>query len=595
MSRGVSRQILYIIQVIVVIAGCAKVNAPSGGPRDKIPPVVVKSEPENGIRNFKGKRITITFDEFVVLEKINEKFMVSPPMAKRPDITIKGKSINIEFEEELRDSTTYTFYFQDAIRDLNESNILDNYQFVFSTGSVIDSLSVTGNVYSALTLNPPENTLVMLYSDLDYLSVTEKLPEYISRADANGYFRIDNVRGGRYLLYALRDADNSKNFNLPDEGIAFLDVPVDITAEKNFSPVKIDTAKLNQPKTSAPDTTVKRGEYKLILFEPEKKQRYLTSSPRNMPYQLIYTLSLPPDSLDFNFSIPGADDKSYFIEKNREADTITVWITDSSLYAQQQITTLVRYPFTDTTGLVFQKEDTILMRFLVPRSTRARAKPVPFKIITNLTGAIFKPGQNMVFRSETPLRAPDTSRIRLYEVENQNRKKIPYKVVKDTVNSCRISMTATFAQGKSYLFIADSASFGSIYGEASDSTGYRFSIGKTENFGKLILNVNNYTGSRIIQILDINEKVLRELQMQKDGKIEFPLLDRGKYRLRVIYDINNNGKWTTGDYTTRRQPEPVSFYPMEIEMRENLDVTQIWNIGVMNAKKLKGPATTNRR
>jgi hypothetical protein len=587
MTRGTLKHLYSVIILFLIITSCAKVSTPSGGPKDKLPPVVVKSVPENGTKNFTGRKIIITFNEYVALDKITEKFMVSPPMVKKPVIEIKGKSINIEYEDELHDSTTYTFYFQDAIRDLNEGNILDNFQFVFSTGFVIDSLSATGNVCNALTLDAPENALVLLYRNLDFNSVTKQLPDYVSKADKNGYFRVDNIRQGKYLLYALKDEDNSKNFNLPNEEFAFLDNPVEITPEKNYLPVKPDTIKPKQVKTAVPDTTVKRGEYKLILFKPEKKQRYLTSSSRDLPYELIYTLSLPPDTMGFEFSIPGTDVKSYFIEKNREKDTIRIWITDSTLYSKQQILTLVQYPFTDTTGKVFQKEDTVLMRFLLPRSPRARPKPAPFRISSSLIGGLLRPGQNIVLQAQTPFSVPDTSKIRLFETEGTSRKNMPYSLLRDSTNSRRITMTAKFIQGKRYLFVTDSAAFGNLYGQQSDSAGITFSAGKNENYGKLTLNVNNFEGNRIIQVLDINEKILRQSVMYKDGKIEFPFLDKGKYRLKIIYDLNNDGKWTTGDYFTRRQPEPVSFYNREIEINENFDIDQDWNVGEMNVKKLK--------
>ena len=123
---------LILLSILLIITGaCAKISAPTGGARDKLPPVVVKSIPGNSATNFRGKSISVTFDEYVVLDNINEKFMVSPPMKKKPRVFIKGKSVNIEFEDKLKDSTTYTFYFQDAIKDLNEGNILRNYQFVF--------------------------------------------------------------------------------------------------------------------------------------------------------------------------------------------------------------------------------------------------------------------------------------------------------------------------------------------------------------------------------------------------------------------------------------------------------------------------------
>jgi hypothetical protein len=262
----------------------------------------------------------------VVLDKISEKFMVSPPMKKKPDVFTRGKSVHIKYEDQLRDSTTYTFYFQDAIRDLNEGNAINNYQFVFSTGPVIDSLSVTGNVYSALNLDPPENTMVLLYSQLEDSSVVKQLPGYITRATGNGEFRIDNVHAGTYRLYALVDADNSKNYNNRDEMFAFYDIPVQIIPEKNYLPVKKDTVttKITKPADAkTPFIPPVIGEYSLTLFQAEKRLHYLTSSARKQPYQLVYTLSLPPDSLKFNFSIPGVSGDKYFIEKSKNLDTIT--------------------------------------------------------------------------------------------------------------------------------------------------------------------------------------------------------------------------------------------------------------------------------
>ena len=129
MGQSIFKQMLTLMVTFLLIAGCAKVSSPTGGPRDKIPPVVVKCTPENNSKNFRGNKFSITFDEYVVLDKINEKFMVSPPMQKKPRVFLKGKSVVVEYDDELRDSTTYTFNFLDAIRDLNEGNIIDNFQF----------------------------------------------------------------------------------------------------------------------------------------------------------------------------------------------------------------------------------------------------------------------------------------------------------------------------------------------------------------------------------------------------------------------------------------------------------------------------------
>jgi hypothetical protein len=159
--------------------------------------------------------------------------------------------------------------------------------------------------------------------------------------------------------------------------------------------------------------------------------------------------------------------------------------------------------------------------------------------------------------------------------------------MKDTTNSCRIIINVNLTQGKNYLYIADSAAFGNIYGESSDSTGSKISLREETSFGKIILTIKGYEGSRIIQLLDKNEKLVRETVMSKDRKTEFPQLDKGLYRLRVIYDFNNDGKWTTGNFNLGRQPEPVSFYHKELDIKENWTFEEDWDISGMNFKKLK--------
>lgn len=600
-----NNRLFLIFLITIFLSGCAKISSPTGGPRDLIPPVPLTSVPENGARNFTGKKIVIPFDEFVILDNISEKFMVSPPMKNKPEVLIRGKNVNVVFQDDLRDSTTYTLNFQDAIRDLNENNVLDNYQFVFSTWKVIDSLSVKGQVFNAFNLNVPENTMVLLYRNLSDTAVRKTLPDYISRVDKQGIFSINNIRPGTYNLFALKDADNSKNYNQIEEEFAFLDSGIVVTPEKNYFPplkevkprtlpsgVRLPTTRPVMPVEKPvavilPDSGVLKG-YNLILFAAEKTAHYLTSSDRKFPYQLTYTLSLPPDSIGFEFSIPGSTDESYFIEKSKNRDSIIVWLTDTSLYSKPQISTLVRYPFTDSTGVLTSKEDTVLMRFLKPRQTRGTVKKTPLQLKTNLTGAPVKPGFQITINSSTPLREPDTSRIRLYEVVDEKKQKLlPFELYRDTVSYGIYRIKATLAEGKKYFYLSDSAAFRNIYGDVSDSTGINFSVAEANTFGELTMNITDVRTPMMIQLLDQSEKMIREEYITKRGKVVFPLLDKGMYRLRAIFDLNGDRAWTTGDYDRKRQPEPVIYYSNEIEMRTDWKVENDWSPEIKNFKEQK--------
>jgi hypothetical protein len=587
MRNSIIRGLVAATATYFIVSGCAKMNVPSGGPKDKEIPVILKSVPKNGAVNFKNKEVVIYFDEYVVLDRISEKFMVSPPMKKRPDVFTRGRSIHIKFDEELRENATYTFYFQDAIRDLNEGNIINNYQFVFSTGPVIDSLSVTGNVYSGLSLDPPENAMALLYSQMADSAVIRHLPDYITRTEKNGEFRISNVHPGRYRLYALVDADNSKNYNNRDEQFAFIPDPVDITPDKNFLPVVKDTAVIKPVNGKIPYKPPVIGEYQLIMFQAEKKARYLTSSARKQPYELTYTLSLPPDSLKFDFTIPGITTKAYYIEKTKNRDTITIWLTDSSLYNRPQIETILKFPFTDSLGILGQKTDTIQMRYLAPRAPRTKVvKRTPYKINTGISGQV-RPDKKIVITAPTPFTQPDTSKIFFYELIKDKKTRHPFKLLRDTANSCRYLVDTELNPGKSYLFVNDSAAFSNIYGNVSDSTGTRFSVLTPESYGKLIVDISGNDGSRIIQLLSNTDKLVREIYNKGNGKVEFPLLEKGTYRLRVIFDLNNDGKWTTGNFDTHRQPEPVSYCPQELEIKENWVIPLQWELELKNYKNPK--------
>jgi hypothetical protein len=429
--------------------------------------------------------------------------------------------------------------------------------------------------------------MVLLYSCTDDTAVVRSIPDYISRTNPDGYFRIDNVKQGKYRLYALRDDDNSRNYNLPDEEFAFMDSPIEITTEKNYFPEVKDTVIVTKSDAKLPSPPVARnGEHQLYMFTSPKKNHYLTSSGRPLKYLLNYTLSLPPDSLFTGFSIAGTGSDSYFFEPSRNRDTVKVWLTDSSLYNSQVITALVKYPFTDTLNAVVYKEDTIPFRFSTPRVPKSsKIKKVKYPLETNISSGSLKPGQNIVFTSKTPFREPDTSLIRLFDVTDAKRKQMSVNIEKDKENSGRYVFSALLSEDKKYLFIADSAAFGNIFGENTDSTGIKFTVRNSESYSRLTLNITGYTGGRIIQLLDKSEKLIGERYMEKDGKILFPLLDNGDYRIRVIYDHNGDKSWTTGDFSRRLLPEPVSYYPGEVKIKVGWDAEQDWDVQVKNIKE----------
>lgn len=583
--------------IFLLLYSCAKVGMPTGGPRDREPPVVVSTVPQALSTNYSGYKIEITLNEYVVLDNINENLLISPPPKKNPKVWIKGKTVIAELEEDFKDSTTYTFNFQKAIKDLNEGNILEDYQFVFSTGPVVDSLSVTGNVYYAENLEVPEKVFVLMHRNLADSSVKKQLPDYIGLIDRNGYFRINNVRPGSYRLYALKDADNNKRYNLKDEEFAFMDSLLVVTADSNWLPIAKDTvvvpkatpAVRRDPGTIEQDTIVLTGKNRLMLFTEAPTARFLKSSDRKMKYQLEYVLSLPPNTLDFDFEIPDTGKESYLVEMSRLKDTMVVWLTDSTLYNQNLIATYLKYPSLDSAEKIIYKQDTVQMRFIAPRTTRAPVikKTAALTIFNNMAAGLIKPGQELIFRSETPLLPPDTSKIRLYDVTKKDTLPVPFYFTRDSLTSTRFFLTAEILPENKYFFVADSAAFSNYYGERSDSIGLKLSMKPADSYGALRFNIINGEGDMIIQLLDKSEKLVREDKRNGNGIIEFPLMEPGSYRAKIIFDLNRDGKWTTGDFTAGRLPEPVSYYPAEIEVKAKFELEQDWDVGLKLEKAQK--------
>jgi uncharacterized protein (DUF2141 family) len=582
------------ILLTAVVLSCARQSSPTGGPRDKQPPVVLNCEPQNGSKWFKSKSFQVTFDEYVVLDKINEKFMVSPPMKKKPEIQLKGKKLIVSWEDELAENTTYTFYFQDAIKDNNEGNVLNNYQYSFSTGAVLDSLSFTGNVVNAQDLEAGQDVLVMLYSNLSDTAPAKTLPAYITKPDASGGFCINHIKPGNYRIFALNDINGNRMYDGGEEKFAYLDSIVSITS-KDFYNVKLDTLKRfaekpkgkeeAKPVTQKPDLYTK-GKFQLYLFDTPKTNQYLTSSDRKKAGLMVFTLAMPADTSRFTMHIEGESDSSWYMEENPERDTFNIWIRDSLVYSKSALKTLVRFPYTDSTGTLIYKTDTVRMNFATRTPVIRRGKERKPQILTTLFGPEIKPGAVPGFMGVSPMNLPDTSRMYFEQAIDTVYTRL--KPLFSTVpgNSRKLLLTNKLVTGASYTLVCNKHAFSNIFGESNDSTSYKFKVATEADYGKLNLNITGYNGKIIVQLLGDKEKVVRQKQVVAPCKVPFDLVDHGKYRIKVIYDLDGNGKWTTGSFSGKRQPEPVTYLPIDLDVKINWEIDQDWDISIKNNKNI---------
>lgn len=570
---------------LLFFASCANIGSPTGGPKDTIPPVVVKTIPELRGINYNGADVRFTFNEFILPDEIREKLVISPPMKKKPVIKMKGKTLIVEFPEELRKDATYSLDFKDAVADNNEKNPLEDLRFSFSTGASFDSLRISGYVKKALSQEPVEKALVLLHRKKDYTAFIDTIPEYIGTTNKEGFFMIDNVARGEYQLYALNDADNSLTYNSNAELIAFADslmIPsTKYVAETDTIVKGLDTLVVTGHVDYLPTTQY------LMMFEEEKFDQYLDASKRNQANKCdFYFSETLSDSFKINLLTPKTNKEWSFIESNLKRDSVTVWLTDTIISNSDSLKFELRYEVLDSLNRMVLKHDTVELIYTEPKVPKQKKKKgdipeVPsINLSNNINSSAHDLYQRIQIEAPEPLLSFDLSKIRLYSMIDTTKTLIPIVVEKDTNSIRKYYIEHNWEPNANYLFQIDSAAARNIYGHPSNKTDQKFRTQKEDYYGKIFLTLSGLSGPAIVQLLtnDKDERVLQKIQVLGDGKIEFPYLKPEKYIIRLILDPNKNGKWDTGYLAGHLQPESVVYYPKIIKVRSNFEYKESWKI-----------------
>ncbi|MBO9199432.1 MULTISPECIES: Ig-like domain-containing protein [Niastella] len=251
--------ILALLPSTLVQTGCANMAPPTGGARDSLPPRLMGVNPHDSARNFTGKKITIEFDEFVQIENIQENLLVSPVPKVNPVVESKLRTVTVTVKDTLQPNTTYTIDFGNAIKDINEGNILKNFTYLFSTGSNIDSLKLTGKVIIAETGKTDSTLIVMLHRSSDDSAIIKEKPRYIARVDKDGNYNFKNLPADSFSLYAMKDDGGQRRYMSNSQLIAFADErvfpgisPKSMTLYAFTEKEDTTKAKSNKPATAQP-------------------------------------------------------------------------------------------------------------------------------------------------------------------------------------------------------------------------------------------------------------------------------------------------------------------------------------------------------
>ncbi len=591
MRRVIIYSFIFGIMVSILIA-CANMSASlMGGPKDITPPKLAYSIPVINSTNYTGRKVEITFDEFLKVTDISKELVISPPLKHKPSIIERNKSIYIipDDKDTFKANTTYTFYFGNSVQDLNEGNIFKHFEFVFSTGNVIDSLSFRGRVLNSFNLKADKDGYyVMLYDKFEDSIPRKHLPNYVTKTDEDGYFNLTHLHTGKYMILALKDANQNMLFDLPNEMIGFSDSLINLNDQyyvPRDSVILKDTAKFDSIRKVMPYLKPQIG---LFTFEEDHKKQYVSHFERPQPYKFNIKLNRTPyDSV--YITLLNYNAKIWFLKDiNELTDSVSYWITDTALVHKDTLKTIITYSKMDSIGKLFSFSDTIKLTYNKKNINKQNKKGTPKKKanefkISSLADKKdgFDLNERLFITASFPVFSIDSSKIHLFKIgESKDVQNIPIKfsIENDSVNLRNYWINFKFEPNTGYLLISDSAAFLSIYNQISDSTGIRIKTQKDDYYGTLTLNMINVNQHTIIQIIGNNEAVIKEKYIDSDGKVLFDFLGPGKYKIKVIYDRNGNNKWDTGNFGKRIQPEKVDYYDKIINIRSNWDNNETWTL-----------------
>ena len=588
----------------IITYSCASMGTPDGGPYDEMPPKFVGSSPQLRAVNVKSQKFELEFDEFIKLEKASEKVIISPPQMEQPEIKVVGKKVVGEFFDSLKDSTTYTIDFSDAIVDNNEGNPMGHFTYSFSTGAAIDTMEVAGTVLNAANLEPIKGIQVGLHKNLNY-SALVKLPfDRVSRTDSRGHFSIRGVAPGKYRIYALMDGNQNYLFDSKTEMIAYSDsiIVPSMTPATRQDTVWKDTLTIDTIKTVGytrflPDDIILRA------FKEENTRQYFVKSQRDKENHFILKFSAKADTLPTLTGLNFDAKDAFVIEPNEGNDSICYWVKDSLVYLMDTLQIKMDYLYTDSLEQLVPKTDTIYLANKLTREQREKLaqkeaeekekerkkkekkgekiepEPFPFLKMNVDAPSSMDVNKNILLTFEEPVAHIDTSAIHMSVKVDSLWEETPFIFRADSVIPRQYEILAEWEPEKEYQLKIDSAGIVGLYGLHINKVEQTLKVKKLDEYGTLLLNIKGADPHAIVELLDSSEKVLRQQSVTPEGTADFYYLaPNAKYYVRLFNDRNGNKVWDTGKFEEGIQPEEVYYLPKVWEMKANFEFEETWDI-----------------
>ena len=591
MNKKLSKYIPLIPAALVLGAmmfpsGCANTTTPpSGGPKDTIPPVLVKTAPLPGTVNVPTHKtqIKFTFDEYVVVKDPANIFL-SPPLEKRPKYRLSGKSLIVSFESDLDSNTTYTLDITGAIGDNNEGNMFEGFTLVFSTGERIDSMCVTGLVQDCNTLNPIKGATVLLYKDAADSAVFLHRPNAAAKTDDWGFFSIRNIQDTVYRVYAIKDANGNNIYEPDQESIGFLDEP--------FRPATVFNDSIYEfKKFNMKDTALclaRKTDMELNVFREKPSKQFIVKKER-VGIRTAYLTFMAPDAHVNSMKIKGLPAEKLISQFNPQKDSLELWVNDQRKMPDT-LHLLINFDKTDTLGNLVPTDETV--KLALSKELRAEIQKSSQRNVKHEdTIAVFKSEADPTsveqygfrFEFKYPLIQEAWDSLSFWSVNpRQQEKKEKYTVSRDPDNLrvYTVMPVDKLMQGFDYHLKLPHRKFRDVNGYFNDSTVVKVTLPKDEKLSSISLELSHVGNNRyIVDLLsEKRDKVIRSFIADADQTLLFPYVKAGKYCIRLTEDRNGNGLVDTGNVLEHRQPEKVKFFKVKdqflIEIPERTEYVQ---------------------
>ena len=521
--------------IVFVITGCGQRGAPSGGLKDTTPPRIVKSVPDSCGLNFKGNQIYWKFNEYVTSSGLNQELLISPPIETPPTIKLAGKKLTLTFDTLLNPNTTYSIFLGKGIKDLNEGNPLKNNLLVFSTGEIIDSLFLNGEIFDAESMEEISEGMVHLYKDKNDSIPAQKIPSYFAKIE-NGHFQFTNLAEGNYKIFYLKDNNNNFLYDLPNESVAFLNSEITISEQEDTS------------------------EIILRSFSGEEKKQFLLGSGCDFKGKLHFEFNLPVQNFSIELENYSLKKDWKILDWNRQKDSLTVW--SSLIESMDSVTLFIEYD---------EQRDTL--KYNISKRKEMNTQKITTKHNFSKYGSYFK--KPFEFSFSQPISSYDTSKIFITGAGDSTL--VPVKYSKKTIKKFQLNWE--LKEKSNYTLTILPQAIKSIFGVYNEDTlNLKFVTSINSSLGNLTINYN-FTEAKENGILQIyfENKFQREIFVTKNkGTLALEGAKPGNYQLKYIADENNDKKWTPGNYWNKKQPEMIYWYNQDITLRANWDLDVDW-------------------